>query len=288
MIEWTAPIRDLIQSLPNQWGPDIIRSLVLVISLVIANTLAGRALMRQTQLSLETRRRWAVNLRNVLLIIGLLLFVIIWFREIETVAVSLVAIAAAIAISGKEMIMCFVGSAYRTMAKCYSVGDHIEINNLRGRVIDFNLFGTTLMEIGPGRHAHQLTGRLFTIPNSLLFTHTVFREDFSEEYTVHVVSVPLAVEANLLQAEAILMAAATDICEPFMEKAQKFMAKMEAMHMVDSPSVKPRASIQIVDEKHALVMVRIGIPPSQKQKVEQAILHRFVAEFFQQQARSST
>lgn len=66
------------------------------------------------------------------------------------------------------------------------------------------------------------------------------------------------------------------------------MAKMEAMHMVDSPSVKPRASIQIVDEKHALVMVRIGIPPSQKQKVEQAILHRFVAEFFQQHARSST
>jgi len=98
MIEWTAPIRDLIQSLPNQWGPDIIRSLVVLISLVVANTLTGRALMRQTQLSLETRRRWAVNLRNVLLIIGLLLFVIIWFREIKTVAVSLVEIAAAIEI----------------------------------------------------------------------------------------------------------------------------------------------------------------------------------------------
>lgn len=275
MIEF---FRQWLTELPRIWVLDIARSGALIIALISLRIIFARALATQPQLTLEIRRRWSVNFRNALIIFGLTCLSVIWMQELATLAVSMVAIAAAIAISGKEMIMCFVGSLYRTMVKSYSVGDHIEINGIRGRVIDINLFGTTVMEIGPGRDGHQMTGRAISLPNSLLLSHPVIREDFTDEFIVHVVSVPVSVAIDLMYAQSVLLAAAEDFCAPFIEEAEKHMARIESMNMVDTPSVRPRASLQLVDDECAKLMVRIAIPPTQKQRAEQAILQRFIRE----------
>ena len=271
---------DWLRNLPQVWAFDLIRSALLVAVLVMLRVIAARTLAGRPHLSLEWRRRWSVNIRNGLIIFGLLGLVVIWSAELQTLAVSMVAIAAALALSLKELIMCFSGSFLRAMSKGYNIGDRIEIGNYRGRVIDINLFGTTILEIGPRHDAHQQTGRAITFPNSLLLTQAVTREDYTGDYLVHVITVPLNVQADVLKAEKLLLAAAQEICAPYLADAHRHMAAIEALSLIDTPSVDPRVSLNIADEKTLRLNLRIAVPRAQKQRVEQAILHRFVADFF--------
>lgn len=269
-----------LQNLPNVWVWDIIRSLILIVVLMLIHQLLNRIVAKHPNLHIEAQRRWMVGVRNILLVLGLALLATIWAQEITAVAVSMVAIAAAVAISGKEVIMCLLGSLYRSVMRTYSVGDYIEVNKMRGRVVDINFFGTSVLEIGPGYHSHFLTGREFSFPNSLLLTQSIIKEEFSEKFTVHVIHVPLALTHNLLQAEAILLAAAQEVCAPYIEDAERFMQNFQKMKMVDSPSVKARTSIHLVDDEQALITVRIGIPSGQRHRIEQQVLHLFVERFF--------
>ncbi|MCG9064410.1 mechanosensitive ion channel family protein [Laribacter hongkongensis] len=272
-----------MESLGELWralpANDLLRTGILLACLVAVRVLAVRALARQPQISIEMRRRWSVNLRNALLIAGLIGIVAIWSRELQTVAVSLVVIASAIAIAFKEVILCLSGSFYRTMSKAYNIGDRIELGELRGRVVDISVLTTTIVEIGPQHDAHQQTGRLITFPNSLLLGHALAREDYTGNFIVHVITVPVSLEADVLEAERILIDAAREVCAPFLEEAQAHMKALESMHLIDTPSVAPRVSLKIVDDEIVRLNLRIAVPRIRKQTVEQDILHRFLAAF---------
>lgn len=91
-------------------------------------------------------------------------FVIIsvWASTIAGFALSLAAVAGAVLIVSKELLMCVLGYLYITFVRPFKVGDLIEINQLHGRVIDIDIFATTLAELAmPGsRPARWLSFRM--------------------------------------------------------------------------------------------------------------------------------
>lgn len=82
-----------MESLGELWralpANDLLRTGILLACLVAVRVLVARTLARQPQISIEMRRRWSVNLRNALLIAGLIGIVAIWSRELQTVALQL-------------------------------------------------------------------------------------------------------------------------------------------------------------------------------------------------------
>ena len=78
---------------------DIMRSILLVLLLVLSRMGLQRALGSNPNLPVESRRRWSVNIRNGLIGLGLVGLVTIWAKELETLAVSLVAVAAALVLA---------------------------------------------------------------------------------------------------------------------------------------------------------------------------------------------
>jgi len=55
-------------------------------------------------------------------------------------------VAGAILIVSKELVMCVHGYLYITVVQPYKIGDVIELNLLHGRVVDIDMFATTLTE----------------------------------------------------------------------------------------------------------------------------------------------
>ena len=55
----------------------------------------GHTILKRESLEPEMKRRWLVSVRNVIFVLFLLGLALIWASEIETVAVSMVAVAAA-------------------------------------------------------------------------------------------------------------------------------------------------------------------------------------------------
>lgn len=275
-----SALLDWFRSLEHVYVIAIIKSVTLILVLVVTRAMIIRALTANPKVPVDVRRRWSIHLRTTAFVIGLAGLTIIWASELESFAVSMVAVAAAIVIATKELIMCAGGSLLRTLSNSYTVGDLIEVNNYRGRVIDINLLATTIMEIGPRHDTHQVTGRAITLPNSLLLSQPVIRENYMGDYVVHVMTICLPYSTNPNAGERIVLAAAQKACQPFLAGAKLHMEEIELRHLLDTPSVEPRCAFMPVDDRRYNLILRVAIPSKERHRVEQSILHCVMTQCF--------
>lgn len=112
---------------------DVFASISLTLVLLVAKVIAGRALSRRDDLTPQVARRWTANFRNVLLLVAVIGLIMIWAPQLRTFALSLTAIAIAIVVAIKELILCLSGAALRTFTRAFSVGDVIEVGTTKGR-----------------------------------------------------------------------------------------------------------------------------------------------------------
>jgi len=256
---------------------DGLKSLLLLLVLLIARTLIVRWLANNPALSMESKRRWVVTTRNSVVFAFLLGLVIIWAHELQAFAVSIVALAAALVLATKELILCWSGAALRVGGKVYTVGDRIQIAGHRGVVLDYDVFATKLLEIGPGQSAHLYTGRVTIFPNSLLFTNPLIKENPQQEYGLYTLTVPIKSEEDWQRSEQALLEAAKHECAPFMDEAVRQMKLLEQANLLEAPSPEPRITIQLPESGKMHLVLRFPAPDRGRSRIEQAILRRYLS-----------
>lgn len=207
------------------------------------------------------------------LLVGL---VVIWAHELQAFGLSLVALAAALVLATKELILCWSGAALRVGAKVYSVGDRIQIAGHRGVVLDHDIFATKLLEIGPGQTSHLYTGRVTVFPNSLLFSNALVKENPGQDYGLYILVIPLRDQDDWRDAERHLLDAAKAECVPFMEEAGRQMKLLEQTNLLEAPSPSPRITIQLSEPGRINLVLRFPAPDRGRSRVEQAILRRYL------------
>jgi len=249
-------------------------SAALLAAVLLLRTLARRWLRENQLPSDELRMRAHMRVGQVSILALILGLFVIWAPELRTLALSAVAVAAALVLATKELLMCASGALLRTTTGAFDVGDRIEIDGLRGDVIRYGLLTTTILEIGP---AQQRTGRAVVLPNSLLLSKPVVNETFTATFVLHTFAVPIAREADWQAAERSLQQAAQRICAEWLEPARRQMEALSREHGLAAPSVEPKVSIQVPDEKTLRLLVRVPTPHRQKGRVEQEILRAFLA-----------
>ncbi len=275
----TTPL--LEEWLPFIWesAPHLIAVLALLVTVASLRLVLLRTIVEREGVPLEDRRRLAIQIRSMLAIVFVVGLFFILANELRAFAVSLVAIAVAIVLATKELILCLSGSALRIGANAYTIGDRIEINGVRGNVIDQTFLATTILEIGPGHVSSQYSGRAIVFPNSLLLAHPLINETYMKEYIVHVMTIPLAATDDWQKAEKLLLEIANEECRPFLDEAARHMKELEGRHWMDVPSVKPRVSVQIPEPGRVNLLLRIPTPAHRTSRLEQVILRRYLLSF---------
>jgi len=252
-------------------------SLLLFGLLVILRMLIVRRVKKNERLSPMQRKQYIVNVQNAVLFIFLLLLVVIWLEQLRTIAASLMVIAAAIVLATKELILNISGFFFKSSADIVSIGDRIEINGVRGDVIDQSLLGTTLLEIGPGTKSNQHTGLTVFIPNSMFLANSVRNETrLWGDFVFHLITMPIKVESNWKHAEEALLQAANEACAAYLAEAKRNMEKLAAKHSLDYPNVEPRVHIQIVEPEKANLVLRVPVPSRKRGRLEQEISRRYL------------
>jgi len=198
----------------------------------------------------------------------------IWATEIRTLAFSLVAIAAAIVLATKEIIMCLSGALVRASGQSFAIGDRIEVDGVRGDVVDHQVLTTTILEIGVG---DRPTGRTVVIPNSTFLTAKVFNETLSDEYVLHQVAVPVARSDDLQSIHDRLMAIALEVCGPFQAPAKSSLDAISKRHGLRMIGADPDIAIHLDDEKSATLLLHVSVPARSRGKIEQDILARLLS-----------
>lgn len=276
MYEW-------LDSLPTSVViSDSVIRLLLSTAILMVVTLVLRALVsrliRQKVNSLELRRKWLINSRNGFLLLMLLGLVMIWGEELRTLALSIVAIAVAFVVATKELILCVIGSIIKTGSRSFNIGDRIQVRDFRGDVIDQSLLTTTILEVGPGKHVHQRSGRVVVIPNALFVSEPVINESFTHEYDFHVFTVPFKRRDDWRAAQAAFLESANRHCEPYLEAVRQYMTRIGRNRGLETPSVNPRVTLQtpVSDEIH--LVIRLPTKAGQRGYMEQTILTEVFAD----------
>lgn len=152
------------------FNSDVLASACLLLGLLASRMIAGRALLRRDDITEKVARWWTANVRNVLILVAVVGLIMIWAPQLRTFALSLTAVAVAIVVATKELILCLSGAALRTFTRAFSVGDIIEVGATKGEVLDLNLLATQLREFESIDGSVVPTGRIVTLPYSLLFS----------------------------------------------------------------------------------------------------------------------
>ncbi len=262
----------------NDWQilDQLLSSVFLFIVVMSARWLLLSGLRRWNLGDSELKRRWMVHVKNVAFIIFALGLFVIWATELRTFALSVAAIGAALAISMKEMILCFLGGMYKASVRPFDLGDRISIGDVHGEVIDHDLVSTTLLEIGPGKDLPHLTGRQITLPNAQLLSLPVINESNRRRYVLHTFKVPLKRTAKWKKAEQALTQASREICAPHLDAARHQLSRMGEREALEVPSVEPQVSIRLSDMGLVQLIVRVPVPGGRLGQVEQQILRRYL------------
>ncbi|MGB0452158.1 MAG: mechanosensitive ion channel family protein [Bacteriovoracaceae bacterium] len=260
----------------QQYYEQILSTFILIAVLAVTRLILQRIVNYTKGILRENKRRLSVNINSFLTFVGVILIAVIWIQELQSIALSLIAIAVALVLATKELIMCLSGTFFKTSAKMFHIGDRIEVSGMRGDVVDRGFFATKILEIGPDKKTHQYTGRLVTIPNSLFLQEPCINESFLEEYVLHPFSIPVSSLINFKAAENVILEIADEVCKDYLGEAQKHIDLLQRKAHLETIDVSPRVHLKATSFKEVQLIVRIPVLARLKGKTEQEIVKRFL------------
>lgn len=267
-MELNKLVRDpLVQSL--------FASVLCLVVVAVARSLALRALTRG-DLSSEARAMWRAQVRNATVVAVLMGLTIIWAEELRTAAISIVAIAAALVIGTKELIMCLLGGILRASGHGFKIGDRIEVSGVRGDVADVGPLTTSLLEVGPTAATSARTGRVVTLPNSVFLSEKVFNMTQSHAYVFHVLRVPLKAEDDWHAAEQRLLDIGREATSEYLGEARAEMSMVARRRGLDPPRVEPQVYLEIPEPGRVELQFFFPAPARARGDLAQTILRRFL------------
>lgn len=225
------------------------------------------------------QRKWMSRTKNGIFLFVLVSIFIIWKAEVNEFALSVTAIAVAIVLASKEIILCFTGSIQRASSRSFVIGDWIEVGTSCGEVIEHNLMATTIQELDVSRGYYHYTGKTVTLPNSMFFTYAVKNLNFMKRYVYHSFDIIIPQIVNLYPIIPALKDKIEVHCEDFIEIAKRYNGVVERHAGVDLPG--PEALIRIDSGQFGeqIMYFMLFCPTEQAGELEQLIREDFMTEY---------
>ncbi len=272
-----------LQSIPLD---KIVVSIISIVLLLMVRHGIIRAIRHGSEFLSEEQRTWISRTKNLSVLLIFLLLFMIWRSELHAFALSIAAVAVAFVLASKEMILCLSGAVMRTASGAFSVGDWIEVGELRGEVLEMNMLSTTIQELDTANKNYDYTGKTITLPNSQFLSQPVKNMNFMKRYVFHRFSIVVEPGADLFRCRQQIMGHIEKLSEEFTEVAHRYNAIIEKRAGIDIPSADPRIRISTNEQAKTLFTVTIFCPVKLAIELEQQITEAFMAEYYSNLAQT--
>ena len=117
-------------------------------------------------------------------IVGYILIILLsisyFAGNIKDFTLAIESLSAGITITLQELILSIAGSFYIFFVKVYKPSNRIEINGIKGDVIDIDSICTTVIEIGKWISSDNYSGRIVKLSNSFVFKRAIY--NYSQDF----------------------------------------------------------------------------------------------------------
>jgi len=179
----------------------------------------------------------------------LLLIVTISFfsGSIKDFALAIGLLTAGITITLQELILSVAGSFYIFFVGVYKPGDRIEINNIKGDVIDIDSIYTTMMEIGEWVSSDNYSGRIVKLSNAFVFKGPVYNYSKDFPFVWDEFNLPIRYGSDVELAKTIIVQIASESLSDYMTESMAQWSEVVNKYYIENAQVEPTLAITMTD-----------------------------------------
>lgn len=191
------------------------------------------------------RAKKAIRLASYFLI--LLLAMATFTGRLEYLGISIGFISAGIAFALQEVILSIAGWIAIFSTNLYKPGDRIEINGVKGDVIDISVTQTTLMEMGQWVSSDNYNGRIVRISNAFVFKSPLYNYSTDFPFLWDEIILPVRYQSDTKLAGELIMQVANAKLGEYADYAKAHWSGMVRKYLIENAMVEPSLSVRLTD-----------------------------------------
>lgn len=246
-------------------------SIIIVIIMKIIKTVIYKVSKKR---KINSREKYMYNKQSeaVLNVMTVLLLAFLWVDYLRNFITFITFISTAITLSLKDLIFNFFSGIYIRTSKIFSLEDRIEINGLKGDVVNINKTGFDLLEIADRVNGEQSTGRIVHVPNSLVFTYPVknYVRAFKYIWDEMKINVPLNADVYKTKKELYKIVNKNNVVRQIPNKMKNEVNDSSGEYRIYFNNLAPIIYVEIVEE-HIELTMRFLVHPKKKRNIENSI-----------------
>ncbi len=261
----------------------VLVSQTLLVTAVTLGTYGVYVLVTRVLVDRATDKRRKHDLRNVLrfvfIVIALVAALAVLTQQWVGLLFSLGIVGFAVTFALQQPLFSLIGWVYIMVKRPYGVGDRVAIEGSKGDVVDIDFLVTTLWEInGELVTSHQPSGRVITLPNSVVLSSHVYNYSYREfAHVWNEISVQVAYETDLEFACELMATEADEYLGDEMQRAIELYRQRLSETPVEL-EVRDRPSVNVTQQESWVELrLRYLVHPRQGQRVKNELYERILA-----------
>lgn len=273
-MKWTNKISTFVQDVTSIPAIYIQLTLVTVVTIVLINIIKTICFKIYLKGNKNAKEKYIYN-RKLQLISGTLVFIsiiIIWEDYIKNFMTLISFISAGTAIALRDVISNFFAGIYIRINKPFVLEDRIEVNGIKGDVVNINASNFDILEISERINNEQSTGRIIHVPNSIVFTHPIKNYVTGFKYIWDEITVTLGLDTEVSAAKDLMYEIVTKniIIQETPDKMQSQLKDASLDYRIYFNNLEPIIYTAIVDD-HIELYIRYLVHPKKIRTVQDSI-----------------
>ncbi|MDO6602316.1 mechanosensitive ion channel family protein [Arenibacter palladensis] len=180
-------------------------------------------------------------------LITLLILMAFTVENIKDYTIIIGLFTAGITFTLQELILSIAGSFYIFFVKVYKPGDRIEINGIKGDVIDIDSIYTTLMEIGEWVSSDNYSGRIVKISNAFVFKGPIKNYSMDFPFVWDELNILITYDSDVALAKKLVLEKATDFLSEYTKNSLAKWEEMVEHYYIENATIAPTLAINPTD-----------------------------------------
>lgn len=215
------------------------------------------------------------NIFAYVLIIVSILFV--YSDKLGGIGVAVGLAGAGIAFALSEVITAFAGWISIMLTNQVRVGQRVKIGDLKGDIIDIEVFKTTIMEVGDWVDGDLYNGRITTLSNSFVFKSPI--QNYSADYPFlwDEINIPLRKSSDFRLARQIFHDVTMEICGGYAKESTAVWNKMKDKYRIENAKVDPMITMKF-DQNCMTFTIRYVVDYTKRRGTKDILYTRILEE----------
>lgn len=180
-------------------------------------------------------------------ILVMLVAVFSFTGKLQYLGITIGLVSAGIAFTMQEVFLSVAGWVAIHSSNMFKPGDRIELNGVRGDVIDISITRTTLMEIGAWSNSDNYSGRIVRLSNAFVFKNPVYNYSTDFPFVWDEIILPVHYGSDVKMATQLLLDSAAKALGDYPAQAQKQWKVMVRKYLIENANVEPTVGVKLTD-----------------------------------------